>query len=111
MGFIYWMSSRARPEAFDDTPDLWLHGGAYFVLAVLGVRALGRGVGTRAPSAAVWGGVAIAVLYGASDEWHQSMVASRVGSLEDVFYDTVGALAAAVALGLIWWVREKGVET
>lgn len=103
MALIFFVSSRPRPGTFDETPDVVLHGGAYFVMALLAVRALARGL--REPAwRALFGGLAIAVAYGASDEWHQSWVPERVGSWFDVLYDGVGALAAGVALSLFWYV-------
>lgn len=107
MAFVFYVSSRSRPATFDDTPDVFLHGGAYFVMAVLAVRALAHGLSK--PTSPHWavalvGGVAIAIVYGASDELHQSFVASRVGSWHDVMFDAMGAALAGVALGLFWWV-------
>jgi len=109
MGFVFWMSSRARPETFDETPDVLLHGGAFFVMAVLAVRALGRGLLEPSPRPVLWGGILIAVLYGVTDEWHQMMVPERVGSGEDVLYDVIGAVSAGIALGLFWRLR-RGAE-
>ena len=86
-------------------PDFVLHAGAYFVMAVLAVRALARGLLEPASRAALWGGVGIAILYGVSDEWHQSRVPERVASWSDVLADSAGALFAGAALALIWRVR------
>ena len=44
---------------------------------------------------AVWA-IAIAALYAASDEWHQSFVPSRTPSVIDVLIDTTGATLAQV---------------
>lgn len=40
----------------------------------------------------------IAVVYAALDEWHQSFVPSRQGSVVDVMIDTAGAVLALVFL-------------
>lgn len=108
MALIFWVSSRPRPDALDETPDLLLHGGAYFVMALLAVRALARGLREPASVRALVGGVAIAVVYGASDEWHQSFVHERTGSWLDVAFDATGAVASAVVLSLFWYWRGGG---
>lgn len=105
MAILYFVSSRPRPATLDDTPDLLLHGGAYFIMALLAVRALARGLWEPASGRALIGGFAIALAYGVSDEWHQSWVPERVGSWADVAYDGAGALLAGVALSLFWWIR------
>jgi len=105
MALVFFVSSRPRPRALDDTPDLWLHAGAYFVMTVLAVRALAKGLWDRAPGAALYGGVAIAIAYGVTDEWHQSLVPSRVGSAVDVLYDSIGAVTAGGVLALFWRAR------
>jgi len=109
MAFIFFVSSRSRPATFDETPDVALHGGAYFLMALLAVRALTRGLREPASRRALFGGLAIAVAYGVSDEWHQSWVPERVGSWLDVAYDGGGALLAGVALSLFWYVRRLQV--
>lgn len=88
-------------------PDYVLHGSAYFVMAVLAVRALARGLSRPATAAQLWGGVAIAIVYGASDEWHQSFVPERMASGSDLAFDAVGAILAAGALTLFWNLWKK----
>lgn len=46
--------------------------------------------------------LAIATLYAASDEWHQSLVPSRSASITDVLIDSFGALCA-----VIWYSRRQ----
>lgn len=45
--------------------------------------------------------VAVGMLYGASDEWHQAMVPNRVPSLEDWYADAAGVLAGYLLITLI----------
>ena len=73
----------------------------YAILALLLYRAIRRS--RELPkqewcaSCAVWAWM-LATLYAASDEWHQSFVPSRGGSIHDVLIDASGA-----ALGLLLW--------
>jgi len=60
----------------------------YGLLWLLWLRALGW----RAP----WAAALTAVGYAATDEWHQSFVAGRVGSPLDVAIDGAGVLVAAL---------------
>lgn len=41
-------------------------------------------------------------LYGAADEWHQTMVPGRYGSITDLLLD---ALGASLVLSTVWWPR------
>lgn len=47
---------------------------------------------------------AIAAAFAVTDEWHQSFVPSREGSLRDVLIDCSGAAAALWAL---WWIGRR----
>jgi len=78
--------------------DKMAHGSEYAVLAFLlfGVgRAYARGVGAGALLAAV--AVAVATLYGASDEFHQRFVPGRDPDLRDLAADAIGSAAGALA--------------
>jgi VanZ family protein len=111
MGLIFWSSSRERPDVLSATPDYLLHGTEYAGLAVLSVRALAKRLfsGLKAPSVA--GGIAIAILYGFSDEWHQLYVPGRVGSLADVLADGAGAALGGAFLAAISAVSGIAGET
>lgn len=74
--------------------DKLAHLASYAVLSGL-LRAAGLGSG--------WA-FALAVLYGASDEWHQRFVPGRDASLADWVADTVGAGLGA------WLSRRKRVS-
>lgn len=85
----------APPAGFTDKHA---HFATYGVLSAL----LVWGLTDRSPARMTWAtaaaAVALAVLYGASDEWHQSFVPGRDASVLDLAADTVGAAIAAVAL-------------
>lgn len=92
MGLIFALSSGPR----DLLPPGWplslatnaAHAAIFGVLALLAARA--GGTGPRAQRM----GFAVAVLYGATDEWHQSLVPGRTASLADLATDAVGAAGA-----------------
>ena len=99
---IYAMSARPVPEVLSSAPDKVMHLGAYFLMAILSVRAFAKGLLEPAGPGVLASGVALAVVYGASDEWHQSFVPGRDASLWDLGADAAGALLAGVALLLLW---------
>lgn len=77
----------------------------YAVLTVLWARAIAGLTGHRAPPGGrpigAWlvapgGAVLIAVLWAASDEWHQTFVRGRVGAVHDVGIDAIGMVIAVV---------------
>ena len=104
MAVLFLLSAQPVLPGASLTPDWVQHGLAYAGLALVTVRATARGqwagVGGRALTAA-W---IIAVLYGLSDELHQSFVPARTADLRDVAADAIGAaagLAAVWACGII----------
>jgi VanZ family protein len=82
----------------------------YAVLAVLWLRLLRSRQSAAAPwnpRLAAWA-IALSALYAATDEWHQSFVASRQGSPWDVLIDSAGAaLGVALAWAVGRW-RRRG---
>jgi VanZ family protein len=82
-------------------PDYVAHAIAYSVLAALLVRALAGGALSAMTSALIVPAVVLAVIYGASDEFHQSFVPGRDASLMDLAADTVGAVAGASAAAVV----------
>ena len=102
--FLRWLNPDISAAAIDAVR--WLvrkaaHMGEYAVLAWLGWRALRRPA-RHDPrpwswpiAGAAW---ALTLLYAASDEFHQTFVANRTGSLVDVGIDAMGG---AIGLGLL----------
>ena len=92
MGFIFYLSSLPNIPYlshgwYSAVRDVAGHFTVYAVLAVLWERAL-AGAGVSRP--ARWA-LVIAVVYGVSDEFHQSFVPGRNADLLDVVTDTIGA--------------------
>jgi VanZ family protein len=102
MGIIFLLSAQRK---LIGPPQPWLaefliNSAHFFVYAGLAFwwwRALSGG--RRADKVSLAAAFAISVLYGASDEFHQSFVPGRDASWLDLLTDTAGA---AVALWLIW---------
>ena len=113
---LRWLMPGASSATLDEVIFLvrkLAHVSEYAVLAVLACRLFRVWPGPSAsgglsrPSLMAWG---FCVLYAASDEWHQSFVPTRVGTLWDVLIDAVGAGLglAAVALWRRWQTRAGG---
>lgn len=90
------MSSLPAPPA--GFTDKHAHFVTYGVLAALLVWAMTDCTPSRTSWAVAAAAVALAALYGASDEWHQSFVPGREMSALDLAADTTGAALAAVVL-------------
>lgn len=81
----------------DNFSDTALHGGGYFVLALITLRAVARGRWSRVTLWAVliaWG---ISLVHGAAVEWLQMYFPPRMAEWRDLRND---ALGAGLALGL-----------
>ena len=100
MAAIFVVSGQSDPPMPADVPDVSLHGLAYCGLTLLLIRALSGGRWQGVTLATLAAAVVIAVLYGASDEWHQSFVPERHADWRDLRADAIGAAAAASVVGL-----------
>jgi VanZ family protein len=101
MSLIFLLSAqpglRVSEDASVDRPMRTLaHLGTYAILAALLFRALRRD--TRSVAVTVAAAWTIAVLYGVSDEIHQSFVPDRTGRPSDVAIDAIGA---AIGLAVV----------
>lgn len=79
-------------------PDWSTHGAAYALLALLLGRALAGGLDRRPSARRALLALALATLYGASDEIHQFFVPGRHADAWDVAKDFGGALLGAALL-------------
>jgi VanZ family protein len=78
--------------------DKTAHAVVYGVLATVTVRALARGTLARVTTSVMLASIAIAALYGVSDEIHQIFVPGRSPEVLDVVADVTGAVVAAGAI-------------
>lgn len=84
------------PSALDDS---LLHFVAYFGLGLL--LMFSAAVFDGSAVARLTGAGMVGVLYGASDEWHQSFVPQRDSSLSDLGFDAAGVLTALLLVYLL----------
>ncbi len=53
----------------------------------------------------VWS-IVIGIVYAATDEWHQSTVPGRNGSIEDVLLDSGGVIVGVlIIMGIVWLIK------
>ncbi len=94
-GLIFFQSSFPVPVKVPAWPflDKAVHGAIYAVLAVLLCRAFASRPGLEGRlRLACWLSFGATVLYGLSDEWHQSFVPGRSADVMDLLADTLGGL-------------------
>jgi VanZ family protein len=84
--------------------DKLVHLGEYGLLGFFARRALVRwlGDGPRTRTASVLAAMAVAFVYGLSDEFHQSFVPGRSVEALDVLADVTGGLTGAVVHLHLW---------
>ncbi len=103
---IAWLSHQSSlPDVpgLSEIPDGVAHFLEYGFFALTLVFATTRGFekATRT-TARVGAAVAIACLYGITDEWHQSFVVARDPPVRDWAADTAGAVVMAVLILAVW---------
>jgi len=98
MGLIFWLSSGPLPSTGGiEIPDKVAHFGAWAVLGALLWFAFAPLGVARAGALAF----AVAALYGASDELHQSFVPRRSADVADWLADVAGSAAALILITAI----------
>lgn len=105
---IIFLASNQPGLAISDDPGVdrpFRHGAHVVVYAVLTVLLVWALTGRRLPSPGLAIGCGMAaLLYGVTDEWHQTMVPTRSGRAEDLVWDGLGA---ALAVGAVLLVRTR----
>tara|TARA_Y100000766_G_scaffold124449_1_gene106916 strand:- start:15 stop:470 length:456 start_codon:yes stop_codon:yes gene_type:complete len=79
----------------------------YAFLAILLCNAIVRRLKEFSAKVLIVRSVFISLIYAASDEWHQSFSAGRIGSLMDISIDGVGALFGALSFLWIFKYKQK----
>ena len=106
MGIIFFLSSQSGDSL--DLPDITnldklLHAVAYGVLALTTLYAVPEDTYRAKPYRISLLVVLLCLLYGSSDELHQSFVPARTPSLFDLLADILGGVAAVV----VWFKMKK----
>ena len=90
------------------TIDKLYHFIEYAILGALVARALVKTKPAILPSRWVWYVAAVfSILYGASDEWHQTFVPGRFATLADWVADVLGSIAGV--FGVYLYYRKQSV--
>jgi VanZ family protein len=100
MAVLFVFSSIPNPPALPRSgSDKLIHATLYAGLGLVTLRALAQGRWHDVAFTHSIGALLIAIAYGAFDEFHQSFVAGRRSSLDDLAADALGSCAAA---GAVW---------
>jgi len=105
MGAIFYLSSLHEAPLPPGVGDKPAHALGYVGFGIVIARALAGGLPPRVTLQQALVGLAIAAVYGATDEWHQSFVAGRTADIADWYSDSIGsaiALFACWAWSIIW---------
>jgi VanZ family protein len=92
---VFWLSSLSHVPGAQHFWDKLLHTVGYAVLGVLALRAFHGGFERLRPEATLYAGLVV-ILWGISDEIHQSFVPGRDASPWDVLADVVGFVFAVL---------------
>jgi VanZ family protein len=111
---LHWLMPRLSQKSIDAIHFLirkCAHITEYAILAGLALRAIATAHSFAGKRWKIAGAaLAVAALYAASDEYHQSFVPSRGASIEDVGIDTCGA-CFGIGVILLWRKRHDKKET
>lgn len=112
MGMIYYLSAQPAIATLMTFPgeDKLFHAAVYGLLGILFLGAFRQGGrGYRRPILVL--AILLAVLYGITDEWHQSYVPGRTPDITDVIADGIGAtIGVFLANWILVRLRSRPVE-
>ena len=106
LAIVFWLSSLSQVPGAHYVWDKLLHVVGYAGLGVLALRAFHGGLEPPRVRPTSLAGLAV-VLWGVSDEFHQSFVPGRDASALDVVADALGFLIAVAIVRL--WTRGRRV--
>ena len=107
MAGIIYFSSLPGAQLTIEFPDKPIHLFLYSFMALLVVRALSGGLPARISSTVAGGALVVTVVYGVTDEFHQSFVPGRSADLQDLYADIAGA-ALGVSACWVWGIISCG---
>ena len=100
---IFLLSHQSNPPG-KSAPDYVLHFVEYGIFAVTLIIGITQLFKTRLGSGEVVFVLAVALIYAASDEFHQTFIPNRDGSFRDWISDTLGAV---VITFVIWFFQDR----
>jgi VanZ family protein len=89
LAIVFWLSSMSHVPGSQHFWDKFLHAVGYTGLGVLALRAFHGGFDRIRPQPTLYAGLTV-ILWGLSDEFHQSFVPGRDASGWDLLADAVG---------------------
>ena len=98
---FYLSSGPVEGAVLSQFPDYELHAAAYFVFYFLAHWAVHEGLTTAGGRGGYWLPWLLTVIYGASDEIHQSFVPSRDCSVGDFAADVAGGSLGLMGVALL----------
>ena len=102
MALIFYMSSGpVTSPTLNAIPDYYLHSSGYSLLSILVFWAWNERLAPNRGTGSYFFPVLITVLYGISDEFHQSFVPGRTPEMKDVLSDAIGAVLGIAAIPLM----------
>ena len=117
MALIFWVSSLEQPplpmpEFEWLTIDKLYHFIEYAILGGLLAIAFVKAKPAVMPSKLIWLVAAVlSILYGASDEWHQTFVPGRFATLADWVADVLGSIAGVLAVYLYYRSNQPSADS
>lgn len=98
MGVIFYFSSLPGEDipALFPLQDIVFHAMVYAALAYLFIRALKNTCPKLSMRKLIFFTVVFGIIYGLTDEFHQSFVPGRNASFSDLFIDTVGTFMGSI---------------